>query len=676
MRIARALGFAALFVAAAVMLGEAEIVRAEGPIDYDTDGDGLIEINYLEQLDVMRWDTFGTGIVPDGIEYRSRETGATKTVAAKSLHRAEFPNSPITMGCAGRCKGYELARSLDFNSSSSYASGSVNSDWTSGNGWLPIYGFQGIFEGNGHTIRNLFIRRGGPLNEHSIGLFGSIHSDAHIRSIGLVAVDIRADRSIGGLVGDNHARISESYVTGNVTGDIEVGGLVGNNRGRIVRSYATAKASGDDRIGGLVGNNSRGTIEASYSTGEVSGQDNVGGLVGRNQHLVVESYSIGRVKGEQGVGGLVGRNYGTIMASYSAASVSGDHVTGGLVGGNRGTIMAAYATGRMRGEAVGGGLVGENLSDILASYSISRVSGYDRIGGFLGSNRAGSDYGSVNESYWDTSASRTFIGVGTDDRNGDGKIRRRDDEFETRGVTGRKTDPLKSPTDYVGIYRGWNADLDNADGDYNERTGRDDVWDFGTSRDYPLLKADFDGDGTATWWEFGRQHGNRPIPTPTPTPTATSTPTPTNTPTVTPTPTNTATPKPTHTPTHTSTSTPTRTPTITPTPTATATPTPTATFTSTPTETPIPTPTPTHTPVPTGTPTPTLTPEPTATPLPPTQTPVIIVVTATPSPDAALNGGCNAATRMSLETAAANLALLVAPLGVVAGGRYMRRRKG
>ena len=43
-----------------------------------------------------------------------------------------------------------------------------------------------------------------------------------------------------------------------------------------------------------------------------------------------------------------------------------------------------------------------------------------------------------------------------------------------------------------------------------------DFWDFGTSGQYPALKVDFDGDGTATWQEFGNQRGDVPGPIPAP----------------------------------------------------------------------------------------------------------------------------------------------------------------
>jgi hypothetical protein len=80
----------------------------------------------------------------------------------------------------------------------------------------------------------------------------------------------------------------------------------------------------------------------------------------------------------------------------------------------------------------------------------------------------------------------------------------------SEGVEGKTTTDLQSPTGYTGIYRSWNADLDDADRDDNAATGGDDPWYFGTSRQYPVLKVDFDGDGVATWQEFGDQGAATP----------------------------------------------------------------------------------------------------------------------------------------------------------------------
>lgn len=662
-----------------------ETVSAQGPVDYDTDDDGLIEIEWLEQLDAMRWhwgecddsdedciiEEYEVKAVEKDSQGRDVEVVYGIEIAVHKRHAAAFPNAMEFMGCPEFCEGYELTQSLDFNSRGSYASGSVNREWTSGNGWLSIDRFWGIFEGNGYTIRNMFIRRGGRA---STGLFSSIGGETHIRRVGLVDVDIRAGRNVGGLVGRNNGTIEESYVTGEVRGNTDVGGLAGINNGHIVGSHSDAEVSGNDSVGGLVGGGGIDSIiSVSYATGNVSGKGYVGGLIGNNNDngAVILSYATGRVSGEGSIGGLVGINHGTTIAAYATGNVSGNHLTGGLIGDNAGSVAASYATGRVRGEAVTGGLVGGNVDAIFASYSTSRVSGDDRIGGLIGANS-----GDISASYWDTETSRTFVGVGTDDRNNDGRVRSRDDEEETRGVTGRKSAPLRSPTGYTGIYGRWDVDYDNADGDYNDSTGKDDAWDFGGRGDYPLLKADFDGDGEATWWEFGRQHGSRRIPTPTPTATPTATFTPTHTPTATPTATNTATHTPTHTPTETPTATNTATPTFTATPTNTATHTP--THTPTPTETPTPTATSTATPVVI---------EVTATPAPPppTQTPVIVVVTAAPpadtpvvaptTPAAQSGGGCGFGAETTAAASALNALLLVAPLGIIGGVRYARRRR-
>ena len=125
---------------------------------------------------------------------------------------------------------------------------------------------------------------------------------------------------------------------------------------------------------------------------------------------------------------------------------------------------------------------------------------------------------------------------------------------------------------------------------------------------------------------------------------------------------------PTETPTPTETPVP---PTATPVP-PTATPVPTETPTPVPpTATPVP---PTATPVPTETPTPV---PPTATPVPPTATPAP-TNTALPvvevAPEEEPSGGCLVAGRIGFGQAAANMLMLFAPLAMLGGVKYARRR--
>ena len=374
---------AVLLIGAAASFGVVSSQSANG--EHDTDGDGLIEVSNLEQLNAIRYDLDGDGR-PDA-------------ASGADAYAAAFPGTP----CYRDCEGYELARSLDFDDPASYASGAVNANWTTGVGWLPIGvieddPFSAIFDGNGRTISNLYIKRTTEFETPgAIGLFGfslfDYYLDSHeepksiiynIRNIGLVNVDVTGIYSVGGLVGFNLGAITNSYVTGNVSGVSEVGGLVGS--ANIIRgSYATGNVSGDDSVGGLVGGihgrfhgATHDAISGSYATGNVSGNHGVGGLVGSNhQGTIRDSHATGNVSGNSGVGGLVGSNFeGTISGSYATGNVSvNDGVDewdgngfGGLVGdGHYATVSGSYATGNVSGNHSVGGLVGDSYGTISGS---------------------------------------------------------------------------------------------------------------------------------------------------------------------------------------------------------------------------------------------------------------------------------------------------------------------
>ena len=475
-----------LFLALALLFGGGAIgpnlvMAQDANGKYDADGDRLIEISNLEQLNAVRYDlSDGNGRPDDSDDARA--------------YHAAFPTSAGESVCDRACLGYELTRPLDFNSPDSYSAGAVDPEWNGGDGWLPINdnssGLNAVFEGNGHSISNLYIHR---QDTDSVGLFARVGGSGIIRNAGVVNAEMEGRGYTGILAGSNSGTITASYATGSVSGDNFVGGLVGGNSsgGVITASYATGSASGDNHVGGLVGY-SGGAITASYATGSASGIDDVGGLVGENGGAITASYATGSVSGRGNyVGGLVGDNSsgGAITASYATGGVSGGNSSvGGLAGFNNGAITASYATGGASGNSSVGGLVGYNSGGgaITASYATGGVSGDNRVGGLVGYSG-----GTITDSYWNTD----IFGAGT-------------------GGEGRTTAQLQSPTGYTGIYRDWNADLDNADRDDDDATGADDFWDFGTSSQYPALKVDFDFDGAATAAEFGGQHGDAPDPTP------------------------------------------------------------------------------------------------------------------------------------------------------------------
>ena len=438
------------------------------------------------------------------------------------------------MACPpGSCDGYELAQDLDFNDPNSYASGSVDRGWSrseGGEGWFPIGShfnrFNSALDGNDHTVANLFIDR----DADYVGLFGAITLAGSIHRFALVEVDVRGRSRVGPLVGGNGGTIVSCYATGSVSGANVVGGLVGSNdehSGTIVGSYATGNVSGMGTLGGLAGGN-WGMIVGSHATGDVSGTSYVGGLAGYNAGSIGTSYATGNVSGTINVsgtnafGGLVGSSGGAIISSHATGNVSGGHDyrrAGGLVGENYNTIRGSYATGGVSGTALIGGLVGANFghSTVLSSYASGAVSGIQSIGGLVGYNDDTSvvigSYarGGVSGTYnvgglagWNLRSngiSVTYWNIetsGQDEGVGGGFI---------SDAKGKTTAELQTPTSYDGIYRNWDTDIDDADGDGYETTGTDDPWDFGTDDQYPVLKADFDGDGEATWEEFGIQRG-------------------------------------------------------------------------------------------------------------------------------------------------------------------------
>ncbi|MCX8513544.1 MAG: hypothetical protein ORN26_00540 [Candidatus Pacebacteria bacterium] len=90
--------------------------------DVDSDGDGLIEISTIEQLNNIRYNLSGSSY---------------KTSAADSGLSSGCPITSITRinGSSGTgCYGYELTKSIDFNSPSSYTSNNVDTSYTTGSG--------------------------------------------------------------------------------------------------------------------------------------------------------------------------------------------------------------------------------------------------------------------------------------------------------------------------------------------------------------------------------------------------------------------------------------------------------------------------------------------------------------------------------------------------------------
>lgn len=248
--------------------------------------------------------------------------------------------------------------------------------------------FTGVFDGQGHVIRNGFIDQ---VDNPYVGLFGWVGETGAVCGLGVEDVPVsgavdQGDYStyVGGLVGRNRGAITDCYTTGPVDGREVVGGLVSVNDGTIDNCHATGAVRGARYIGGLVGM-SYGAITGCHAAGPVTGARYVGGLAGANfGGTITDSYATGAVEGGLSVGGLAGSCGGTVSNCYAAGNVVGEDFVGGLLGGSSATTTRCYATGAVRGSWNVGGLIGFSSGDVSDCYTRGPVDGSSIVGGLMG----------------------------------------------------------------------------------------------------------------------------------------------------------------------------------------------------------------------------------------------------------------------------------------------------
>jgi len=316
----------------------------------------------------------------------------------------------------------------------------------SGEGWVPIgtstNSFDGIFDGQNHTISNLTINRPGVSYQ---ALFGYVwDDDSLIKNLILHNIDVVGGMYVGGVVGAGHycGHIINCKCTGtiniaatsnlagviigskygnkyglencSVDGTVSIsaaGSYVGGVAGSIsdyTESGAVMKgcnvkgtltiSSDNGYVGGLVGKASDYTIDNCYVDANIDihgGDDRIGGLVGAassatisncyvtgSGSITVENVSIYRV------GGLVGSVGGTVTNCYCTVDVVGladkTQWVGGLAGDLNGTIQNCYATGNVAGDDDVGGLVGYIWDgSVTDCYATGSVTGVHFVGGLI-----------------------------------------------------------------------------------------------------------------------------------------------------------------------------------------------------------------------------------------------------------------------------------------------------
>ena len=247
-------------------------------------------------------------------------------------------------------------------------------------GWEPIKLAGSNFEGNGHTIKGLYINR----NSSNQALF---YSAKNIKNLKLLNCDIKGKKNIAGISAQG-ATIKNCSVSGNISStDGNVGGILGYSYyGGASYCYvnATIKTDGSN-AGGIIGNSNYATVSKSVTEGSILGTGNVGGIQGYGDDVNTCKSSM-FVKGDTNVGGISGGQNRSFPSNYFNGTVQGNNNVGGISGfvttGH--TISDALMEGNVIGKTNVGLLLGKGGSAtshvINSSYYIGKSNTQNILG--------------------------------------------------------------------------------------------------------------------------------------------------------------------------------------------------------------------------------------------------------------------------------------------------------
>lgn len=283
-----------------------------------------------------------------------------------------------------------------------------------GEGWKPVSGFTGKFDGRGYTINNLKIYR--P-TESYIGLFADVKDTAQI--------------------------VNTTFQNSQVTGEDYTGILAGTMAGTVKNVICVeGTVTGVDKVGGLVGSLQQGSINnTKMQIGLVNGESQIGGLVGvLNSGTIHECLAnVNQINGSEAVGGLIGSTSANATSyinecAVNFAEMSGTDDLGGIVGkieilsANKLNVYDSYAVGNIAaGKTNMGGIVGYmratngatvDISDVYVAVTI--LNKVETAGGCVGfSSLAVTSPSKVKSVFWEKNLAvgEELESIGTSDTN-------------------------------------------------------------------------------------------------------------------------------------------------------------------------------------------------------------------------------------------------------------------
>ena len=215
--------------------------------------------------------------------------------------------------------------------------------------WTPIGKYSGTFDGNGKTIRNLYINATSP----TAGFFGYLGVGS-IKNITFDNAKVKStdDYCTGILAGDASSCMIENIktlVSCSVEGNRLTGGIVGRAKGNISNCENHAAVDGTNFVGGIVGSNDQSvnSITSCANYGAVTGtESSVGGIVGYFSFGTIQnSANYGDVTGADIVGNLIGLarrcNLNNVLGTGNVTATYNTEYAGLLVGDIRNSSITA-----------------------------------------------------------------------------------------------------------------------------------------------------------------------------------------------------------------------------------------------------------------------------------------------------------------------------------------------
>lgn len=235
--------------------------------------------------------------------------------------------------------------------------------------------FNGIFDGNGHSISNVEINSHGS----AVGFFRYIGESGTVKNLTISGTvkPSGSQEEIGGIAGVNYGTISDCSFLGAVNGKNSVGAIAGINKstGTILSCTGSAVVLATNETGGIAGTNegliseciskSSVNIEELEPTLDLGGVDlsslnlthniidrnDMGGIAGRSSGVIMECKNegiVGYLHTGYNVGGIAGSQNGVVLNSVNRGKICGRKDVGGIAGQAEPYVESEYLEDKVR----------------------------------------------------------------------------------------------------------------------------------------------------------------------------------------------------------------------------------------------------------------------------------------------------------------------------------------